>query len=413
MDTFLSKTTSKIRSYLREPFYTNSLYIALGRFLECGFGFLFWTLAARLYSVADVGIATALISSLGLVMAFSRLGFDTAIIRFMPSQDHSRVFNTCLWITTAAATVVGIIYLAAINLISPDIAFIRDYTPIFLLFVVVNSITLITGYALLSFRKADLKLIQNIIVGVRLLLLLPLTLLGSLGIFYSFGIAYLVATVFTLVVIRHYVTIVPKIDWEFTRKTISFSSQNYLANLFQNIPSLVMPILIVNLLSPENSALYYIAFTIGNLVLIIPEALATSFFVEGSHGTDLRTGVVKTLATIYVILIPAVLLIVLFGDLLLGLFGEDYIRAFNLLRIVAISSVFITIYKVFISIQNIRLQVRGIVFMNLIQFILLLGLSYVFLTFFGIIGVGYAWAITYLILSGGIVGFVKKRGWIG
>lgn len=403
---------SVLREYLKKPFYRNSIYLTLGRFLDVGFGFLFWILAARLYSVADVGIATALISSLGLVLAFSRLGFDSTIIRFMPTYDHSRVFNSCLWITTAATVVVGIIYLAAIDLISPDIVFIRDYSPLFILFAIVNSITTTTGNALLSFRKADLKFVQNLIMGARLPLLLPLALLGSLGVFYSFGFAYIAATVFGLVIIRGYVTLSPWIDREFTRKTFRFSSLNYLASLFGSVPSLVMPILIVNLINPEDAALYYVAFAIGNLVLIIPDAMSTSFFVEASHGINLRKGVIRSLAAAYVILVPAVLFIVFFGDILLGFFGKDYLVAFDLLRVVAVSSLFVTIYNLFIPLQNIRLQVGGTVVLNLIRFILLLGLSYIFLTWFGVIGAGYAWALTYIIMGAGIAVFVKMKGWV-
>lgn len=329
----------------------------------------------------------------------------------MPSNDHSRVFNTCLWITTVAAIVVGIICLAAIDLISPDIAFIKDYAPLFLFFAIVNSVALITGQAFLSFRKADLKFVQNLIMGVRLPLLLPLVLLGSLGIFYAFGFAYLAAAVFALVMIRGYIPLTPRIDWGFIRKTFRFSSLNYLAGLFQNIPGLVMPILIVNLLCPEDAALYYIAFAIGNLVLIIPEAMSTSFFVEGSHGINLRKGVVRNLVSTYAILIPVILLITFFGDLLLNFFGEDYVAAFDLLKIFAASSVFVTIYKIFIPLQNIRLQVGGIVAVTLIRFVLLLGLSYVFLTNFGLIGAGYAWMLTYMIMSAGVTLFAKQKGW--
>lgn len=408
----IPKDISTLHKHLQNPFYKNSLYITLGRFADVGFGFLFWILAARAYSVGEVGIATALISSLGLVMIFSRFGFDFTIIRFMPSHDHSRVFNTCLWITTVAAVVVGIIYLATIDLISPEIAFIRDYAVLFLLFAAVNSVTLITGNSLLAFRRADLKFIQNFIMGVRLPLLLPLAFLGSLGIFYAFGFAYLFAAVFALVIIQGYVTFSPRIDPEFARKTFRFSSYNYLANLFLYIPTYIMPILIVNLLSPEDAALYYVAFAIGNLVLIIPDAMSTSFFVEGSHGINLRKGVFRNLAATYAILIPAVLFIVIFGDVLLGFFGEDYLAAFDLLKVIAISSLFVTVYNLFIPLQNIRLQVRGIAIISLIRFVLLLGLSYAFLIRFGVIGAGYAWAITYVILSVGIAAFVKAKEWI-
>ncbi|MBP1928348.1 O-antigen/teichoic acid export membrane protein [Methanolinea mesophila] len=412
MDFSLLKRPGQVRNYWKNPLYKNSIYIALGRFFDVGIGFFFWTVAARFYSVTDVGLAVALISSLGLVMAFSRLGFDITLIRFMPSHDYNRVFNTCLWITIGAAIVASFVYLAAINFISPDIAFIQEYAVLFIIIAVVNSIVITTGNALLSLRKADLKFIQNIIMGGRLLLLLPFVFLGSLGIFSSLGIAYLIASIYAFIVIARFITISFKIDYEFIRKTFRFSVQNYIASLFQSIPTLIIPIIIVNLISPEDAALYYIAFAVGNLVLIIPDAITTSFFVEGSHGINLRSGAIRTLGVTYAILIPAVLFVVFFGNYLLGLFGTEYLAAFNLLRIIAISSLFVTIYNLFIPLQNIRLRVGGIVILNAIRFGLLIGLTFWLLTTLGVIGAGYAWLITYMILGIGISILIKKRGWI-
>jgi len=412
MNLFLFKTIPDVQELLRNPFYKNSLYIALGRFADVGFGFLFWTLAARMYSVGEVGIATALISSLGLVMAFSRLGFDIAIIRFMPSHDHSRVFNTCLGITTMAAIGISVLFLTTIDLISPELTFIKNYTPFFLLFTIVYSVALISENAFLSFRKADLKFIQNLIMGVRLPLLLPFAFLGGMGIFYSFGFAYLAAAVFALIMIQGYVTLAPRIDWRFTRRTFRFSSLNYFASLFQNMPELVMPIFILSLLNPESAALYFVANAIGSLVLIIPDAMSTAFFVEGSHGINLRKGAITALVAICAALIPAIVFVLYFGDFFLGLLGKEYIVAFDLLKVIAMSSIFVTTYKLFIPLQNIRLKVGGIVAINLIRLMLILGLSYVLLTTLGVIGAGYAWAITHVLLSVGIVMIARKRKWV-
>lgn len=412
MDILSHVPIKMLHTSFRDPFFRNSIFLTLGLGLDSVFGFLFWTLAARLYTVGEIGIATALISSLSLIMAFSNLGLDTTIIRFMPSHDHSKTFNTCLFITTGMAIVVGIIYLAAIDLISAELAFIRDYALLFLFFIVAYVIALTTGYAFLSLRRADLKLILNLIVGSRLLLLIPFVFLGSIGIFTAFGSAYILAAVLALVLIRGYISLAFDIDVTFIRKTFSFSAQNYIAKLFQNFPILVMPIIIVNLLGPEDAALYYVAFAIGSLLLIIPDAMSTSFFVEGSHGIDLRKGVIRNLELTYAVLIPAVLFMVLFGDHLLGLFGKDYINALDLMRIFAVSSLFVTLYNLFIPLQNIRLQVRGIAVMNFVRLVLLIGLSYVFLTQFGVIGVGYAWITTYLLMSAGIAVYVTKQGWV-
>jgi hypothetical protein len=56
--------------------------------------------AARIYSIEDVGITTALISSLNLITLFSLFGFDYSLIRFLPISNNRKVYNTCLVITS-------------------------------------------------------------------------------------------------------------------------------------------------------------------------------------------------------------------------------------------------------------------------------------------------------------------------
>ena len=58
--------------------------MAFANIMSAGCGFFFWIVAARLYALEQVGLATALISSLALVALFSTLGFDSSIIRFLP-----------------------------------------------------------------------------------------------------------------------------------------------------------------------------------------------------------------------------------------------------------------------------------------------------------------------------------------
>ncbi|MDI9633247.1 MAG: oligosaccharide flippase family protein [Methanolinea sp.] len=407
MDLPILRSTSELREQLRNPLYRNSLFIALGRITDVGFGFLFWTFAARLYSQGDVGVATALISSLTLVITLSRLGFDTALVRFLPSKEKSRALSTTLWITLVATLIIAILYLLLVPVITPELFLLRDYLLLFLLFALANSFENIAENALLAIRRADLRWVLHLFMGLRILLLFPFAFLGSFGIFSSVGAAYLAVILISTFFIRRHFVITCKISTEYLRDTFRFSSLNYLASFLASIPTLVFPILILNLLGAEEAALYYIAFTIGNLVLIVPDAMTTSFFVEGSHGVNLKKAAMHTLAATYAVLIPAILIIVLFGDLLLGLFGSAYLAAFDLLRLIAISALFVAIYNLFIPLQNIRLRVGTIVMLNLVRCTLLLGLGYMLTLHMGVIGIGYAWLATYAVLAGGIVVRIK------
>lgn len=140
MNLSIPKTRKQLKQHLNDPLYKNSFFIMLTSIASAGFGFIFWMLAARLYSIEDVGVATALISSLGLVILFSRLGLDFSAIRFFPEKDKSKVFNTCLSITTIAAVVVGVIYISSVGFFAPTLSFIQSprYAILFLAFAVMN-----------------------------------------------------------------------------------------------------------------------------------------------------------------------------------------------------------------------------------------------------------------------------------
>jgi len=404
----------RVRGCMGEPLFKNSLFLVLSRVFNVACGFFFWMLAARLYSIEDVGLATALISSLGIVILFSRLGFDFSLIRFLPISDKTRVFNTCLIITLVASFIVGIVYILGVGFFSPDLSFIQnpEYAVSFLFFVVMNSVALTTGKAFIAMRKAKYYFFQNIFLASRIPLLIPLVFAGCFGIFGAGGLAYLLASSFAFLLLSKFVGLNFKMDKQFVRESFRFSSGNYISNVLFAAPTLILPLLILNLLGGAEAAKYYIAFAIGNLVLIIPDSLSTSLFVEGSHGERLRKNVIKAGMGICAFLIPAVLFIYLFGDLLLGLFGGDYLEAFELLRILVLSSFFVAVYSLFIPIQNVRMRVESIVKLNFIRFLLLLGLSYVFILEFGIVGVGYAWMITYGLMGLGIVWLVKRAGWV-
>ena len=335
-------TVKSLFKNLEDPLYKNSFFLTLARFINVAMGFVFWIIAAKFYSVEDVGVATALLSSLGILILFSRLGFDSSLIRFVHINDKNKVFNTSIVITTIFSLIAGIIYILGIDFISPGLSFLKNpgYAIIFLFFVIMNSIISITGIAFIAIRKADYYFVQNTILGLRILLLIPLIFLGSLGIFASVGLAYFFSALFSFYYLKKFIKFEFAIDNQFINESFRFSSGNYISNIMQT-SNLFLPILVFNLLGGAETAKYYIAFAIGNLVLIIPDALSTSLFVEGSHGESLRKNVIKAGLVMSFLLIPAVIFIYFFGDILLGLIGKNYVDSFELLKLLVLSSFFL------------------------------------------------------------------------
>lgn len=398
----------------KDPLYRNSLFMALTGIFNVGCGFFFWMIAARLYTVEEVGLATSLISSLGLVILFSRLGFDFSIIRFFPTNNKATVFGSSFIITTIASLLVGAIFILLVEYISLSLAFLKQpcYALAFLLIVVVNSVASITGNAFVADRKADHYLFQNVFMALRIPLLIPLAFLGTFGIFGSVGLSFLVASFFAMIALRRSVTSIrPGVDVEFVKKSFKFSSWNYSSNILSMAPTLILPLMVLKMLGEAEAAKYYIAYAIGNLVLIIPQSLGTSLFVEGSHGEELKKGVMRAGVASLSLLVPAVLVIFFFGDRMLMLLNEEYVEALDLMRVLTLSSFMVTVYSYFIPVQNVRMRVESVLKLNALRFVLLLGLGYILIGHYGILGVGYGWVITYTVISLLIGWMARTEGW--
>jgi len=408
------KLYSHLNDLKNNPLYKNTFFMALSNYANVFSGFIFWIIATRLYSIEDVGTATALISSTLIVISLSRLGFDFSLIRFNTIYDKTKVFNTAIAVTTIASLIIGIIYISRINILSSNLLQNQryGYMAIFLVIVILDSLISITGTAFKAFRKADYFFFQNLITALRVPFLIPLAFLGSFGIFSSLGVAFLFSAIFSLIYLNKSVKFNFKIDKQFIKESFSFSFENYVSSIFTTIPGLILPILVLSLSGEAETAKYYIAFSVGSLVTIIPDALCASLFIEGSHGENLRKNVLKVALAIYSFLIPSIIFIYFFGDYLLLFFGENYVDALPLLKLLTLSSLFSSVVPIFVSIQNVRMRVKPVVIMNFSMFLLLIGLSYLFILRFGIIGVGYAWIITYGILDLLIIILIRKLGWI-
>lgn len=404
----------QLRYHLDDPLYKNSIFIFTTRVLTVVVGFIFWMMAARLYSVEDVGLAVALISSATLINLFSTLGIEHSIIRYFSTYSMAKTINSSVLIVTLTSLVIGVGYSIALILLSSNLAFINNpvYLFIFVAFGVISTIAVVTGNIFIAMRKTLYYLVQNVFISARVLFLIPLIFLGSFGIVGSTMVAYIFAFIFVLFILSKFIRFNFKVDRDYVLNSFSYSSRNYVATLLSEVPFLLMPVIVLHLLGEADAAKYYIAFSIGSFLMQITYTISTSLFVEGSHGESMKKNVIKSGVAIYSLLVPAFLCIFLFGEYLLNIYGTEYVASFDLLKLVALSSFFQAIYSLYCAIQKVRMGMDSIVKLNLIMFCLFLALSYVLMGVFGVTGVGYAMVITFIVIDLLIIGISKKEKWI-
>lgn len=416
MNIHIFKNKKLILGYFNEPLVKNSIYLMLTSISNSGFGFIFWTAAAKYYPKEDVGISTALISVMSLIVLLSRFGLDFSIVRFFPNNDKGKIFNTTAICTTFFSVVIGSLYIIGVDVFSPQLHMLKsgENALVFLIILAASSLVSITGISFVAIRRSGYYLLQSLLTGSRVIYLIPLIAMGSMGILSSVGASVIFALLFSYASLYH-LDIMPgfQIDKNFLTNSLKFSIGNYVSGLSMAAPAFVLPIMVFNVLGSEQSAYYYIVYSITSFLFMIPNTISMSLFVEGSNSENFKKSVYKSLSVTFAFLIPPSILMYNYGNIILGHINEDYATAgVDLLKIMIISSFFVSFNFIYFSIKRIQKDVYGLVIISGANFVLLILLSYLFMDYFGLIGIGYAWVISYLVGSIFIFIMAKRENWI-
>ena len=188
----LDRAIMKVLSLLKDPLYKTSFYVMLTSIAGAGFGFIFWIMAAKIYSPEDVGLATAIISAISLLVIISKMGFDQSIVRFFPDGDKNAIFSTSVIITLLCTLSAGIIFLIGLDFWAPGLQILKEIPELFLIVLLATAFITISGISFVALRRPEYYFAQSIVLGSRIVFLFPLIFLGTLGIFSAYGIAFLV-----------------------------------------------------------------------------------------------------------------------------------------------------------------------------------------------------------------------------
>ena len=393
-----------LTSFFRDPLYRNSLFIMSNTGLVTLFNYVFWLLTGKMTSSEHVGLATASISAAMMIAAISRLGMDDSITRFLPqSKDRGGFVNALIAIMLLVTVIVLAGFMLGLPNISPALVFLRQwqYALLFVVLVLLTSVCNMQGTTLVASRRADLALLEYAILFLRIPLLLVTGSLGVFGIFLAHDITYLIMMIvgfiflYRLGIVRDL-----HIDFGQARKTMRYSLSNYMALILYTAPYTLIPILVVNVIGASQQAYYYAAYSIAAFLFLVPDAIVASMFVEGSHERPLKATAFKSLRFALVILVPLVLAAVFFGDDLLLLFSPEHsAAAYELLLLLAISSLFYAVIEVYFTVMQVRKNLVMLNFVRLAVTGLTLGLGYVLLQKLGLIGIGYAWLLSCVIVA--------------
>ena len=118
----------RARTYVRvargDSLVRNSLYMMSATVATAVLGYVFWIVAARVFSTAQVGIASAVISLCSTVALFTYLGPAAMLVERLHTYEQSRAWNSFI-VRTCALTAAVTAVIAAV--VIPLIAHARGY----------------------------------------------------------------------------------------------------------------------------------------------------------------------------------------------------------------------------------------------------------------------------------------------
>ena len=412
---------------IKDPLHKNAIFLMMNSLGTSGFGFIFWIIVARLYVPEDVGIASAIISFMILLALLANLGFGIGIIRFLGSMDEresNAIINSCFIISGTFALIFASIFLLGLDLWSEKLVFLKEdplYIILFLIFTIIAVLMALLNSVFIARKSAIFVFIKDTGIFSFLKIVLPFFLIsfGSMGIFFAWGIASAIAFILGMIlfipVVQNRYRFKLEIEKRVINNMIHFSVGNHIGDIFRMLPSLILPLLIVNILSSQDAAYFYISWMMANLLFMVPLAITTSLLAESSGGEkDYGENVNKSLKLIFLFLIPTILILIFLGDVILQLIGQEYSdNAFNLLRLFSLSSIPLALNTVYITIKRIEKKFwEAILIYGSITIATFIGI-FITIEGAGLDSVGNAWLISQTLLCLIIaVPLLKKLKWI-
>ena len=316
-----------------------------------GLGFVYWWMAARLFSEEAVGLASALVSAMMLLGTIGMLGFGTLLIGELPRHPEKArsLVITALTVSGIVSFCLGIVAALLISHMSPDFTSL-GHDPITLLVFVVGvaltSIAFVGDQALIGMLRGDFQLGRNTLFAtIKLVILIGVGKLvldaSGVTIYVTWLLGNLIslALLAVLLVVRYKFRFV-RPNWEVLRGLRKATLGHFALNLALQAPSLLLPLVVTTMLSATANGSFYISWMIASFIFMVPTALSTVLFAVSAADTSvLAQKIRQTLGISLLIGLVANFFLFLLAPAILSLFGPQYVEhAVSVLRILALGA---------------------------------------------------------------------------
>jgi len=328
-------------------------------------GYVVRVILARNLTLGEFGLFYSIFAFLGMFGVFKSLGFDRALIKFIPEFMYKKnydfikssfIYVSIIQLITNTIVIIGVYlfsgYLSANYFQDPKADIILKLMAIAFF---LDSFVLVIKFSLQGFKK---MMYFSMIDFIRMLLI---TLIILIGIKLNYGllgptIAYVIAPLILILVfgwILFKKTFPQFLKSRFVfkerllRKISRYSIFAMAAGAGMVILGYTDIILLTYFSGLASVALYSVALPTAKVLMYFPRSIAgillpviSELWVKREK-TMIKEGVESLYKYSLIVIIPLVLIMLSFADLLLNiLYGKEYILASNTLKILSIGMIF-------------------------------------------------------------------------
>lgn len=391
-----------ITKIFRDSLLKNSAYLIISSIVTSIIGFLFWIVVTRYYTPDDVGITSALFSGISLVSMIGSIGLSRALIFYLPRDKNTdKIISSCLVTGIISSIIFSIIFILGLKVWSPGLTLTLNSLENILIFIVITVAISVSGLISAMFiagRRSSFHMAKETTYHLTKMII-PILFVGfgAMGIIISMGIGLTLSLTIGFILLFKTWRYLPKLTLDpIIKKMAGFSAGNYFADIFYNLPRLIFPIMILNMISTKSAGYFYIAIMMAGLLYGISQSISSSLLVESSDKDKFWNNVNKAIKFNIIILIPGVLLFIIFGRFILSIFNPSYAENATMTMIIlTMASIPLSLINIFNIVRNAQNRVLSMIKMNIIVAGIAIILSIPLINVMNIEGV----AISYLIAN--------------
>ncbi|MET7599239.1 hypothetical protein ABZS84_29865 [Streptomyces sp. NPDC005481] len=394
----------------RERVLRTGHVLAFSSLINAAFGFFFWIFATHLYDERTVGLSSSALAASLLLTGIGQLNLNDFLVRFVPTAGRRtrRLVLTCYATSMSFSVVVAVAFLALVPVVAPRLSFLLS--PVTAICFVVAT----AGYAVFVLQDGALTAVrlpgwvvgENLIFALAKILLLALG--AALGLFSGILLSWAGALVISLIVANSVLIRrgIPRHERE--RQTVpppprmlGYAAADWFGALFRVAAYTLVPLIVLNKLGAEQSAYFAVAWSLAYVPYLLARNMGTSLLAESVRGPErLVEQSLRVLRHSGLLLGGVTVVLVAAAPQILSLFGAAYAaEGTTLLRMLALSALPNLLLSVAIDVARARRRLRWAVALQAAMCVLVLGLTPLLLTEFGVVGAGIAWLVTQCVIA--------------